>query len=645
MHVEELFIVIAAAALGAALFERFRLPAMVGFLVAGAVVGPGGVGLVGDSESVRHIAEFGVALLLFEIGLELPLDELRRSFRTAVLAGVIQVTITVAVVTGICVAIGLPPETAIVVGMLTALSSTALVMRILAGRGEVEAPHGRLSLGILLLQDLAIVPFLLAIPLLAGEQSGSMPRAIGLALVKLAGLFVVARFALPLVLSWVARLRSGDLFSLFAILAALGSAVIAEELGLGLAVGAFIAGLVVSASPYSSQLFAEVAPLRGVLLGVFFTSVGMLLVPREALASWPGVLVYVGGVVAVKSLVIIGIIAVILRQNLRTAVQTGLALAQTGEFSFVIAAAASAAGLMDSELAQIFVAGSILTLMATPFLIRIAPRLAARIPSAAPPVAGAAEPLSDHAIIVGFGLAGRTLAHVLGASGIEYRVVEGNPHNVERGRAEREPIVYGDATRPAVLDHLGIRRARLLCVAINDPEATRSTIEVARALAPDLHVITRTRFAEDLDGLFEGGANEVVAEEVESSIDLVSKVLRRFDVPQAVVTHFAEEMRDEGYELVRGPLGLRIDPWLAEILEEVATEWVEVPHGLPGGRTLESMGVRERTGASVLAVRREGSTTANPAPSSEIRGGDVLLVLCSAEQLPELRAVLSGERS
>jgi CPA2 family monovalent cation:H+ antiporter-2 len=646
MHVEELFIVIAAAALGAALFERFRLPAMVGFLVAGAVVGPGTLGVVKDADAVLRIAEFGVALLLFEIGLELPLDELRRSFRTAVLAGVIQVTVTVAALAGICVAAGLPVETAIVVGMLTALSSTALVMRILAGRGEVDAPHGRLALGILLLQDLAIVPFLLLIPLLAGEvprELGPMARAIGEALVKIAALWAVARFALPFVLERVARLRSGDLFSLFALLVALGSAVISEELGLGLAVGAFIAGLVVSASPYASQLFAEVAPLRGVLLGVFFTSVGMLLDPAEALANWRGVLVYVGGVVAIKSVVIVGIVAVILRQNIRTAVQTGMALAQTGEFSFVIAAAATAAGLMDSQLAQVFVAGSIVTLMATPFLIRVSPWVAARIPSSGTAPDAAAEPLSEHAIIAGYGLAGRTLAHVLRASGIEYRIVEGNPKNVDRGRSDGEPIVYGDVTRPAVLQHLGVERARLLCLAISDPQGTRSAIEVARALAPNLYVVTRTRYASELDGLFAGGANEVVAEEVEGSIDLVAKVLRRFGIPQTVVTHFAEEMRDEGYELVRGPLGATIDPWLAEILEEVTTEWVEVPAGAPSGRSLESMRVRERAGTSVLAVRRDGNTTTNPVPSFEICAGDALLVLSSGSQLSNLRSILAGE--
>jgi CPA2 family monovalent cation:H+ antiporter-2 len=645
MHaVEHLLIVIAVAALGAAIFERLRMPSIVGFLVAGAALGPGGLALVDDDESVRTIAEFGVVFLLFEIGLELPLDELRRSFRTAVMAGVLQVTVSIAAVAALCVGLGLPLETSIIVGMLVSLSSTALVMRILGQRGEVDAPHGRLALGILLLQDLAIVPYLLAIPLLAGEvprEAGPMAMAIGGAVVKLLVLAGVARFVLPWVLERVARMRSPDLFSLFAFLLAMGSAVVAEEIGLSLAVGAFIAGLVVSASPYATQLFAEVAPLRGVLLGVFFTSVGMLLNAGEAVANWQGVLVFVTGVVAFKAVVVVAIAALIFRLHMRTSVQAGLALAQTGEFSFVLAAVASDKELLTGDLAQVFVAGSILTLIATPFLINVAPRVAtllARVEG--PSTETDQDELAGHVVIAGYGLAGRTLAGVLRAAEIPYRIVCANGQSVNQARSKGEPIIFGDATRPAVLKHLGIARARLYCVAINDPEATRDTLEVARSIAPDLHILARARYERDIDHLVKEGANEVVSEEVESSIELTSKVLRRFDMPAAAVAHFTEEMRDEGYELVRGPFAGQIDPWLAEILEEVASEWVEVPEAAPA-RSIAALGVRERSGASILAVRRGGETHSNPAAAFEVHGGDGLLVLGSGDQLTALRAILA----
>ncbi len=643
MHATELLAVLAAAALGAALLERLRLPAVVGFLLAGAVLGPGGLGLVEDPQSVFRIAELGVALLLFEIGLELPLDELRRSLRTAVLAGVVQVAVSVVGVAAVGSALGLPASQAVVLGMLVALSSTALVMRLLGQRGEVDTPHGRLVLGILLLQDLCIVPFLLAIPILAGK-AGSHPADLGLAVgaaaAKAALLFAGARFALPFVLDRVARLRSRDLFGLVALLVALGMAELSELLGLGLAVGAFIAGLVLSASPYASQLFAEVAPLRGVLLGIFFTSVGMLLDLGAAMALAPLVAVYVTGVVVLKSLAVIAIVAWVFRRTLRTAILTGLALGQTGEFSFVIAASASEAGLIDPKLEQVFVAGSILTLLASPFLIRASPWLAHRFSGAggAPP---AAPELRDHAVVAGYGLAGRTLAGVFAVSGIPYRVVDANPSSVERARAVADPVVFGDVTRPAIQELLGIPRARVFCIAINDPVATRAAIEVARHLAPDLAILARTHYARDLDDLYACGATEVVAEELEATIDLVSKALRRFDLPAAAVAHFADQMRDEGYELLRGPLGFRMDPWVADILEEVSSEWVEVPTAGPSGRSLAELAIRERTGASVLAIRRGGETRSNPPASASLEPGDSLLVLGTPEQIAALRALLA----
>jgi CPA2 family monovalent cation:H+ antiporter-2 len=640
----ELLIVIAAAALGGALFERLGIPAVVGFLITGAVVGPGGLALIEDSESVGHIAEFGVAFLLFEIGLELPLDELRKRWRQTLLAGVLQVTITIVAAAMLGRALGFRLEEAIVMGMLISLSSTALVMRQLRQLAQVDSPHGRLSLGILLFQDLCIVPFLMAIPFLSGEVSrdpGSMGLAILARLAGLVALFAVARFALPWVLARVAYLRSPDLFSVFAFLFAMGSAVVARELGLGLAVGAFIGGLVVSASPYAQQLFAEVAPLRGVLLGVFFTSVGMLLDPGEALSAAEGVAIYVGGVLLFKSAVIIAIVVGVLREGIGTAVKTGLALAQTGEFSFALAAAATSAGLLTGDLDQIFVAGSVITLLATPLLIRESPRVASWV-SGAVEVESApdAEAAVDHVIIIGFGIAGRSIARILKTLRIPYRVVDSNPHSAEKWRLLGEPIVFGDATRPAILEHVGVQRARLVSIAINDPEATLGTIAVTRAMAPEVPILARARYVEQLDGFYAAGASEVVAEEFEFAIDLVSKVLRGFDISQPAIAQFAEQLREEGYELLRGPLAVPIDPWIADILEEVGADWIEVPEEVDSERSIAELDVRARTGASILAVRRLGTVLSNPAPDFRIRAGDELLVLGSGRQVPALRALL-----
>jgi CPA2 family monovalent cation:H+ antiporter-2 len=647
----EILVVLFAAVIGAAAFERLRLPAVAGLLVVGAIVGPGGLGLVEDPDRVRALAEFGVALLLFQIGLELPVATLRRVWRMAAVSGALQVGLTLASVALLAAAVGARVETAIVMGMLVSLSSTALVMRVLAQRGEVDAPHGRLSVGILLFQDLCLVPFLLALPILSGEvprRLAPLALAIGQDLLALALLFAAARFLLPWVLERVARLRSPDLFSLFAFLMALGSALVAEKIGLTLAVGAFIAGLVVSASPYAHQLFAEVVPLRGVLLGIFFTAVGMLFDPGEALGAWRGILLFVGGVVILKTGIIAVVLALVLRQGLRIGILAGLGLAQTGEFSFVLAEAATPSGLLDESLRQVFVAGSVLTLIATPFLFRAAPHLARVLVGGierlglGADAATAADAIDGHVVIVGYGLAGRTLARVLEASDIPYRAVDQNAGSVAEARARGEHVVFGDATRAAILEHLAVGRAKLVCIAINDPAATRRCTSLVRELAPDAHIVVRSRYVQDLDPLFAAGASEVVAEEFESAIDLFSKVLRRFGIPHEAISHFAEAMRMEGYEFTREAGELPIDPWLAELLKQVATEWVDVPEDWEGERSILELGIRSRTGASILALRRGGATTANPPPEFAIRAGDLLLVLASPTALAALRDLLAA---
>lgn len=645
----EILIVIFAAVIGAAAFERLRLPGVAGLLVAGAIIGPGGMGWVEDSDRVRALAEFGVALLLFEIGLELPIEALREVWRRALLSGALQVSITIAAVAALASALGVRIEMAIVIGMLASMSSTAVVMRVLAQRGEIDTPHGHLSVGILLFQDLCLVPFLLAVPILSGEVAHE-PRAlalrIGQDLLALGVLLGAARFLLPWLLERIAYLRSPDLFSLFAFLMALGSAVAAEVMGLTLAVGAFIAGLVLNASPYAHQLFAEVVPLRGVLLGIFFTAVGMLLDPGVALGRWGEVLLFVGSVVILKTAIIVAVLVLVLRQGLRIGVLTGVGLAQTGEFSFVLAAAAAPAGLLDESLEQVFVAGSVLTLMLTPLLVRGAPRLASLrtggVENLRPRSDAGADDVADHVVIVGYGLAGRTLAHVLRASKIPYRVVEQNPGLVTEAQTRHEPALFGDATRASILERVGVRRAKLVSIAINDPGATRRCISAVRVLAPDVRIVVRARYLKEIDRLFAEGATDVVAEEFEATIDLFHKVLRIFGIPQQTIADFSEAMRMEGYEFMRESIELPIDPWLAEVLQAASTEWIEVPEGPAVDRSIVDLQIRTRTGASILAVRRGSVTTPNPPPDLVIQAGDALLVMASPAGIQQLRELLAA---
>jgi CPA2 family monovalent cation:H+ antiporter-2 len=647
--VGELVLLIAIAAAAAALFERLRLPAVAGFLVTGAAVGPGGLGLVGDPETVRRLAELGVVFLLFEIGLELPLDRVRQLWRRAALAGGLQVLVTLAAVSGFAMAIGVTPARAFVVGALVAMSSTALVMRVLSDRGEIDAPQGQLSVGILLFQDLCIVPLLLVVPLLAGaEGQEPIDRLWPLlrAMLALVGFFLLLRFGLRRVLDRVIALRSRDVFTLVAFLVVLGSAWVAESIGLTLAVGAFVGGLVLSASPYAYQLSAEVIPLRGVLLGIFFTAVGMLLDPRVAVDEWIGVVGYVAAVVGVKSLVIAGIVATALRQGWRLGLITGLGLAQTGEFSFVLAAVASEAGLLDSTFRQVFVAGSIVTLVATPFLIGLAPRLARWLTRGAPAPAPGVEVdrRRGHVVLLGCGFAGQTLIRVLSARGIPYVGVEANASTVQRLHARGEPVYYGDVTRRTLLEHVGSARAQLVVVTISDPVATREVVRLVRQIAPDVPVVARTRYVLQVDPLYEAGASQVVAEEFESTLEVLSQSLRVFGLPDASVAEFIGMLREEGYEPLRAP-ELALDPWLGEILEEVSSQWVGVESELPEGASLESLGVRARTGCSVLVVEHRGQRVPNPDPSQTLARGDRLLALGTPAEVSRLERLLADQAS
>ncbi len=562
-----------------------------------------------------------------------------------------------AVVAGGAILIGWDTAPAVILGGLVAMSSTALVMRQLADQGQVDTPHGQLAVSILILQDLSIVPLLLVIPLLApggSSSAGTLTLSILWLVVALGVVFTVVRFVVPRVLDRAARARSSDLFSLLAVLVVLGSAFFAEMLGLPLAVGAFLAGVAASTSPYANQLFSEVVPVRGVLLGVFFTSVGMLFDPGVLVDHPAFVAAYLVAALLVKGVIVTLANTGLLRQSLRIGAMAGLALAQTGEFTFVLAEAARRAGLIEEWLHQGVIAGSIVSLMATPFLIRIAPKVGDWVSGgwvlddrkAAALLDGSAADAPDdrdggRVLVIGFGLGGQTMARLFHSLGIEYVVVETNALGAERARDRGEPVVFGDATRPQVLLRLDVSHARLVIIAISDPLATHRIVSRIRTISKDVPVLARTRYILEVDPLETAGATAVVAEEFEGSIELVSRALQLFRIPDTSIQKFTEALREGGYGAIRSDLGTGIDPWLMEILQEVDAQWVEVPASFAGATSLAELDIRAATGASILAVNRDGTSTANPPPSFELSRGDRLLVLGDASILATLEDLLA----
>ncbi|MBB85027.1 MAG: hypothetical protein CL931_14560 [Deltaproteobacteria bacterium] len=648
----EAVVLLALAAAGLAATERLRLPSVVGFLVVGALAGPEALGLVSDPDAVRELAELGVVFLLFEIGLELPLERVRTLWRPALVGGGFQVAVTLAVVAAGAAAAGLSWPAAFVVGAGVSMSSTAIVLRLLTDEGQIDAPSGQISVAVLLMQDLAIVPFLLIVPLLAGDVSGTSALVLAIAKMILALAFVgfSVWFLVPRLLDRVAQNRGGELFSLFALLIVLGSALTAEALGLTLAVGAFLAGVAASGSPYAHQLFSEVVPLRGVLLGIFFTAVGMFFSPAQV-AEAPGTLVLdVLAIVVGKALIVLFAGTVLLRRSLRVSLEAGLSLAQMGEFAFVLLGVAGAAGVIAPVLQARVVAASIVSLVLSPFLIGSAPAIASALSERLghPGQQFAEEaPLPDarsgeRVVVIGYGPAGQTLIRLLRSLDVPFIAVDTNPSGALEARETGEPVIYGDATRPQVLRHLAVWDARLVAVAISDPLATRRIVSRIRAMAPQTPILARTRYVREVDRLSMAGADVVVAEEFEGSIELVARALENFEVPTGAIARFTEALREEGYGAIRAPAALPIDPWLMELLNHTDTEWVEVPRGVTSRPSLGSLDLRARTGGNVLVVERGDDSFPNPSPDFALEAGDRLLVLGEAEELLRVRALLSA---
>jgi len=551
-------------------FNRLHVPAVVGFLVAGALLGPYGLDVVDDVARVELLAEVGVVMLLFTIGVEVSLARIT-SLRTIVGGGFLQIGAAIGLSILVGMIVGLPVNQGVFWGFLTAMSSTAIVLKMMMERGETNSPHGRLTIGILIVQDLAVVPMMLLTPVLGSQGPGgavavlwSLTKAILLVTLIL----ITARFLVPRLLIEVVRSRSRELFVITIILVCLGIAWLSSLAGLSLALGAFIAGLIISESEYSHQAMAEILPFRDSFNSLFFISIGMLLDLRVLLAH-PVLVAGLVLVIVAGKFVTAAFAAVAVGYSWRPAVLAGTALAQVGEFSFILSKVGKDVGLLTGESFQVFLAVSVLTLILTPFLIQASPALARRAEAFQrlwrwlPDRTHDQEEMThrhlrDHTIIAGYGVNGRNLAQVLRETEVPFVIVELDGETVRHEQTKGVPISFGDVTHPQALRRLGIQQARTLVLAISDPIAIRRTIKVARQLNPDIHIIARTRYLREIEDLRAMGADQVVPEEFETSIEIFSLVLQHYRMPSRVIAEKAERIRKEGYAMLRkGQPGLK----------------------------------------------------------------------------------------
>jgi len=639
--------------------HQLRVPAIVGFLLTGILAGPHGFGLIKAAHEVEVLAEVGVVLLLFTIGIEFSLNRLLQIKKSVLVGGSIQVLLTILIVFIIVWQLDQSIGESIFMGFLISLSSTAIVLKLIQERAEVESPQGRTTLGILIFQDIIIVPMILFTPILVGIKgnTGEFFLILLAKVIIVIGLVVVgAKWIVPKVLYQITRTRNRELFLLSIVVICLSVAWLTSSAGLSLALGAFLAGLIISDSEYSHQALGNILPFRDVFTSFFFVSIGMLL-DVGFLFQQPGIVALIAlGVLILKSIIACSA-TVLLGFPFRTAILVGLALGQVGEFSFILSKTGIEYGLLDSNVYQIFLAFSVLSMAATPFVINLAPRLAdiiLKLPLPKRLITGF-WPVSEikvkkkkqHLIIIGFGVNGRNVSLVARMAGIPYAIIEMNPETVRSAQAHREPIYYGDSTQEAILQHANIKDARIVVVAINDPTATRRITEIVRRLNPKIYLIVRTRYLQEMSPLYELGANEVIPEEFETSVEIFTRVLVKYLIPRDEIGKLVAEVRSDGYETFR------------KLSEEATASFSDLKVQLPDieistlrveGRSpliqksLAQIGLRKRYGVTVLAIRRESQILSNPHGGIELYANDILFLLGAADKITKVASLLRNQK-
>jgi CPA2 family monovalent cation:H+ antiporter-2 len=654
----QLVVLFGSGLLAAWLMRLLRAPAIIGYLLAGMLIGESGLALV-RADDLHFVAELGLALLLFTVGLELSPEPLLANVRALLVASGLQIGVTALIAAGVAVLLaGVVPAGAVLIGLVAAMSSTAIVLKQLSDRSATDSIIGRLVTGVLLVQDVCVIVVLVGLPLLAPSAAANWSETalrIGLSLGGLLVATVLAWYVLPGFVNVLFRAGGTELMTLFAIVAACTGAWLAGLANWSWALGACIAGLLLAGTDLRHQLWAEISPLRDACSAVFFLSIGMLF-DIGTLAAQPLLIVgLIGATVAVK----FGIAALAVlagRWGLRVALTAGLGLATVSEFGYVLIKDGQRHGLVAPDALPLLMTwitgtmllGTMLLPAGTPIATFVCDRLALgrRRPAvAAAPAPAAAEQagLKDHVIIVGYGLNGRNLANVLRATGIGYVVIELNRAGAAGGAAAGHAMIVGDATRRAILEAAGIARARALVVAISDAYATRRVVAQARALRPDLYILARTRYISELDKLYQLGAREVVPEEFETSIEIFAHVLREFAVPDNVIEQQVSLIRAGRYQMLRGRVSDRAHhaEWL-RLIETAVTRTFMLLEGSPAvGKTIGELALRSRMGVTVVAVTRKGRPL--PAPGADFRFelGDVVVIVGGHANLDRARKLLS----
>jgi monovalent cation:H+ antiporter-2, CPA2 family len=658
----DLVSVFAVAACGGLLAALLKQPVLLGYLIGGMVVGPSGLGLIKELIQVETLAQFGVAFLLFALGVEFSFTELKKVQAIALGGGGLQIALTILVTVLVCGAAGAwayLPAKGIFLGAILSLSSTAVVLKCLMERNETETPHGQVMLGILVVQDLALGLMIAVLPALH-EPGETLVVAVLFALFRIslfaAGAVVVGIWLIPPLLRLLARTESRELFLLGVVALCLGIALLTESLGLSIEMGAFVAGLMISEVEYADQTLTYVEPLRDIFASLFFASIGMLIDP---VFLWNNLELILGLVTLVflgKCLIITPLVKSF-RYPLKTALIVGLGLAQIGEFSFVLASEGQALGLVSRQVYLLTLGTTAVTLVLTPFVLRLVPILfdwVESIPWLKPyfttegkPLAVAEElPIKDHVVVCGYGRVGRNLVKLLQQHNLPVVVIDQSESRIQQLREAGVSYIYGNCVSFHVLETAGVNTARGMAIALPDPMSTRLCVKRALELSPDLDVVVRATNDKSIEVLYQLGAREVVQPEFEASLEMATYILTDLGLSSAVVQREMQEIRNRHYlDLRPEQSASEVSRDLQQATQDLNRRWYSLPSGSPlVGMTLEEADMRYLTGVSLMAIRREGGEEIDyPPVQTKLEEGDRLLVIGSDDELAALDEFAKGQ--
>ncbi|MFL0354717.1 monovalent cation:proton antiporter family protein [Xanthomarina sp. GH4-25] len=640
------------------LLQRAKLPSILGFLITGVIIGPYGLSLVKAVEEVEIISEIGVILLLFVIGMELSIKKLASMKKTVFIGGSLQVGVTVLIAGSCYYFLGNTWNESVFIGFLFSLSSTAIVLKVFQDRNEMSTLHGRNALAVLIFQDIIVVPMMLFTPIIAGESTNVTASILTLLLKSVVVIVITilsARYVVPKLMYAIAKTNNKELFLLTTITICFAVAFLTSQAGLSLALGAFMAGLIISESEYSHQATSIILPFRELFISFFFISVGMLL-DLDFFIHHVGVIMLLVLVVLIVKSSITALAIAVLKYPSRTVLITGLSLFQVGEFAFILSKVGIEYNLLSAETNQYFLAVSIVTMLLTPFVIifsenisdrflnsKIAKALASNSKENTEDVNANVEiDLSNHLVIIGFGINGSNLAKASQFSNIPYVVIEFNAETVKREKANGIPILYGDATQPHMLETVNLSKARSVVVAISDAEATRTIIRNIRDISHSVYLVVRTRYVKEIPDLIAYGADDVIPEEFETSIEIFSRVLHDFLVPENDISEFIERIRADNYGIFNSKKKLPNTFTSNKIPNiNITCLRVNIDSGRIIGKTLQELNIRKKYGINILAIERKDDVIEHIEPNEKLYQNDRLYVSGRQEAIEEFHRILN----